>query len=76
MREAFLFLEQHFLHWVEAMSLLGVVSGVVGMLGVLLTVMPVSICKPVVDICPRTNEDRVTKTMQYLSSSKTQSTLC
>lgn len=42
MCEAFLFLEKHFLHWVEAMSLLGLVSGVVGMLDVLLTMVPVS----------------------------------
>lgn len=37
-----LFLQKHFLHWVEAMSLLGLVSEVVGMLDALHTVIPVS----------------------------------
>jgi hypothetical protein len=37
-----LFLQKHFLHWVEAMSLLGLVSEVVGMLDLLHTVIPVS----------------------------------
>lgn len=31
------FLQRHFLHWVEAMSLLGLVSEVEGMLGLLYT---------------------------------------
>ncbi|KAJ5496975.1 hypothetical protein N7463_008962 [Penicillium fimorum] len=35
-----LFLQKHFLHWVEAMSLLGLVSEVVGMLDLLRTVIP------------------------------------
>ncbi|CAG8294002.1 unnamed protein product [Penicillium salamii] len=33
--QAYLFLEEHFLHWVEAMSLLGFASDVVGMLSLL-----------------------------------------
>lgn len=37
-----LFLQEHFLHWVEAMSLLGLASEVVGMLNLLLVVVPVS----------------------------------
>lgn len=36
-----LFLQKHFLHWVEAMSLLGLISEVVGMLDALRTVIPV-----------------------------------
>lgn len=39
---ALLFLQEHFLHWVEAMSLLGLVSEVVGVLNLLQTVIPVS----------------------------------
>lgn len=37
-----LFLQKHFLHWVEAMSLLGLVSEVVGMLDALHRAIPVS----------------------------------
>ena len=37
-----LFLQKHFLHWVEAMSLLGLMSEVVGMLDLLRMVIPVS----------------------------------
>lgn len=37
-----LFLQKHFLHWVEAMSLLGLLSEVVNMLDILRTVIPVS----------------------------------
>jgi hypothetical protein len=37
-----LFLQKHFLHWVEAMSLLGLISEVVGMLDLLFTDIPVS----------------------------------
>lgn len=37
-----IFLQKHFLHWVEAMSLLGLVSEVVGMLDLLHMVFPVS----------------------------------
>ena len=37
-----LFLQKHFLHWVEAMSLLGLISEVVGMLDLLYTDIPVS----------------------------------
>jgi hypothetical protein len=40
--EVLLFLRKHFLHWVEAMSLLGLISEVVGMLDILRTVIPVS----------------------------------
>jgi hypothetical protein len=35
------FLQAHFLHWVEAISLLGFVSGVVGMLNAIKAVLPV-----------------------------------
>jgi hypothetical protein len=35
------FLNEHFLHWVEAMSLLGFVSEVVGMLNTLKAALPV-----------------------------------
>lgn len=38
-----LFLKKHFLHWVEAMSLLGFISEVVEILGVLSTIIPVRI---------------------------------
>jgi hypothetical protein len=40
--DVLLFLQKHFLHWLEAMSLLGLVSEVVGMLDLLHTVVPVS----------------------------------
>jgi hypothetical protein len=42
MDDVFPFLREHFLHWVEAMSLLGLVSEVVGMLNLLQTV--ISVC--------------------------------
>ncbi|KGO54821.1 hypothetical protein PEX2_090740 [Penicillium expansum] len=38
--DLYLFLQKHFLHWVEAMSLLGLVSKVVGMLDLLHMVVP------------------------------------
>lgn len=41
--EVRLFLQKHFLHWIEAMSLLGLISEVVSMLDLLRTVIPVSI---------------------------------
>lgn len=37
-----IFLQKHFLHWVEAMSLLGLISDVVGMLDLLHMLIPVS----------------------------------
>lgn len=40
--DVFLFLRGEFLHWVEAMSLLGLISEVVGMLNLLHTIIPVS----------------------------------
>jgi hypothetical protein len=40
--KAFLFLEVHFLHWVEAMSLLGIISEVVGIIKRLQSVIQVS----------------------------------
>jgi hypothetical protein len=40
--DVLLFLQKHFPHWVEAMSLLGLISEVVGMLDLLHTVIPVS----------------------------------
>jgi hypothetical protein len=40
--EVQLFLQKHFLHWVEAMSLFGLISEVVGMLDILRTVIQVS----------------------------------
>jgi hypothetical protein len=41
LHQAYLFLEEHFLHWVEAMSLLGFASEVVGMLSLLQKNIPV-----------------------------------
>ena len=41
--EARLFLQKHFLHWMEAMGLMGLVSEVVGMLDLLRIVIPVNI---------------------------------
>lgn len=38
-----LFLQTHFLHWVEAMALLGLISEVVGMLDLLHMIIPVSV---------------------------------
>ena len=40
--EAFSFLKVHFLHWVEAMSILGIVSKVVGVIKSLQSVIQVS----------------------------------
>jgi hypothetical protein len=42
MHDALLFLQKHFLHWVEAMSLLGLASDVVGIISLLQTAVPVS----------------------------------
>lgn len=42
--DAFLFLRKHFLHWVEAMSILGLVPEVVGIIDRLQSVILVSIC--------------------------------
>ncbi|KAJ5390254.1 uncharacterized protein N7496_001322 [Penicillium cataractarum] len=39
-QDVLLFLQKHFLHWLEAMSLLGLISDVVGMLDLLHTVIP------------------------------------
>ncbi|KGO75648.1 NACHT nucleoside triphosphatase [Penicillium italicum] len=39
-RDALLFLQKHFLHWVEALSLLGLLSEVVGIINLLQTVVP------------------------------------
>jgi len=44
MGEAFLFLQEHFLHWVEAMSILGIISEVVGIINTLQSVIQVSFC--------------------------------
>jgi hypothetical protein len=41
--DVFLFLKKHFLHWVEAMSLLGLISEVVGMVNLLQKVIMVSL---------------------------------
>jgi hypothetical protein len=41
--EVQLFLQQHFLHWMEAMSLLGLISDMAGMLDILLAMVTVSI---------------------------------
>jgi hypothetical protein len=43
MHGVFLFLQRHFLHWVEAMNLPGLVSEVVGIINLLQTVVPVVI---------------------------------
>jgi hypothetical protein len=45
MDEALLFLEKHFLHWIEAMSLLGLASEVVGSISLLQSVLDVRIIK-------------------------------
>jgi hypothetical protein len=45
MDEALLFLEKHFLHWIEAMSLLGLASEVVGTISLLQSVLDVRIIK-------------------------------
>jgi nucleoside phosphorylase len=42
LEDVLLFLQEHFLHWLEAMSLLGLMSEVVGMLDLLHTVIAVS----------------------------------
>lgn len=42
--DAFLFLQKHFLHWVEAMSILGIISEVVGIINLLQSVIHVSSC--------------------------------
>jgi hypothetical protein len=43
MKEMRLFLQKHFLHWMEAMSLLGLISEMIGMLDVLRAIVSVSI---------------------------------
>jgi hypothetical protein len=48
-RDALLFLRRQFLHWVEAMSLLGLVSEVVGMLNLLWAVISVSSAAAIYD---------------------------
>ena len=46
MDDAFLFLQEHFLHWVESMSMLGIVSEAVGIINTLQSVIQVSfLCK-------------------------------
>ena len=45
MNESLLFLEKHFLHWVEAMSLLELVSEVVGIVNLLQSALQVSVAK-------------------------------
>jgi hypothetical protein len=45
MDNTFLFLQEHFLHWVEAMSILGLISEVVGLIDILLSVIQVSFYK-------------------------------
>lgn len=42
MHDALAFLQQHFLHWVEAMNLIGVGSEIVGIINLLQTGLPVS----------------------------------
>lgn len=42
LHDALLFLQRHFLHWMEAMNLLGLGAEVVGILNILGTVLPVS----------------------------------
>jgi hypothetical protein len=42
--EVFPFLEKHFLHWLEALSLMGVISEAVGMIGMLQGAVSVSLC--------------------------------
>lgn len=45
MNGAFSFLQKHFLHWVEAMSILGLASEVVGIINILQSVIDVSLYK-------------------------------
>jgi hypothetical protein len=42
--EVFAFLEKHFLHWLEALSLMGVISEAVGMIDMLQQAVSVSLC--------------------------------
>lgn len=42
MHKALLFLQEHFLHWMEAMSILGCVSDVIGIINLLQTPLYVS----------------------------------
>jgi hypothetical protein len=42
--EVFPFLEKHFLHWLEALSLMGVISEAVGMIDMLQRAVGVSLC--------------------------------
>ncbi|KAJ5819507.1 hypothetical protein N7474_005098 [Penicillium riverlandense] len=73
MHDVLVFLERHFLHWVEAMSLLGIISEVVGILNLLQTVTPVSSYEDGHMI--HTNRYRVTTIPQCLIFSMTQSAL-
>jgi hypothetical protein len=63
MNNAFLFLQEHFLHWVEAMSILGIVSEVVGIINILQSVIQVSSCGKFY-VIPDTKLYRVTKTLK------------
>jgi len=74
--QVYVFLEEHFLHWVEAMSLLGFASEVVGMLSLLQKYIPV---------CPEaaylevykiyTNKKRAFNILEYPSFYMTQNGL-
>lgn len=74
MHNALSFLEKHFLHWVEAMCLLGLASEVVGMLNLLQINIPVSSVYSCITIT-RTNRFRAINIPQYLIFSKMQSAL-
>jgi hypothetical protein len=72
--DVFLFLEKHFLHWVEAMSILGVVSEVVGVIDRLQKVMQVSSCGEL-SIIMKTKGYRMTKILKYQNFFMTQGDL-
>lgn len=68
LHDAFLFLEKHFLHWVEVMSILGAVSKVVGVIYTLQKQIQVNSYVKL-SIITNTKEYRTPKTLKYRSSS-------
>jgi hypothetical protein len=68
------FLRKHFLHWVEAMSLLGLTSEIVGILDRLQTALQVG-CEGSQSYMVRTDSPRATTHPQPRSSSKMQNAL-
>lgn len=70
------FLYKHFLHWVEAMSLLGFAAEVVVMLDLLQMIIPVSSLEDSSCYSIYSNIYRMTDMWQYPIFSKTQNALC